>query len=83
MGDEFVKRETKLEFFKYREGSGIKGKILYPVQSGISPNICKVADALLQLYGTDSSLITRLLTHIRKEQDDNLTTRKYLKKNIY
>ena len=82
LGDEFVKRETKLEFFKYREGSGIKGKILYPVQSGISPNICKVADALLQLYGTDSSLIEKLITYIRYKQDDNLT-RKYLKKNIY
>ena len=76
--------DTTLEFFEYTDST--KGKLPpQPVINGISPNICKVADALLQLYGTDSSLITRLLTHIRKEQADHqsVIARKYLKKNIY
>jgi hypothetical protein len=61
-----VLNDTTLEFFEYIDPT-IQGKLLQQVINGISPNICKVADALLQLYKTDSSLINRLLEYIQKE----------------
>ena len=75
-----VVSDTTVEFFEYID-STTTGKLLQQVIKGISPNICKVADALLQLYKTDSSLIARLVNYIRSQEAH--TARKYLKKNIY
>ena len=73
-----VVSDTTVEFFEYIDPT-IKGKLLQAVIKGISPNICKVADALLQLYKTDSSLINRLLEYIQVEAAKGMLGRKYLK----
>ena len=83
--------EMTLEFFVYPKEDPTKkpqknlGKILQKVIVGVSPNICKVADVILQLYSSNKTKMSELIDYINEQQKvhDDLTARKYLKKNIY
>jgi hypothetical protein len=70
--------DSRLEFFEYPKNKEGKdqglGLILQDVIPGISPNICKVTDAFLQMYLTNKEKIFELLQKIKQNAIANIIT---------
>ena len=61
-----MKKEMTLEFFVYPKND--LGKLLQNVIVGVSPNICKVADANLQMYSNNEEKMNKLIKYIIEQK---------------
>ena len=72
------KNEFTFEFFKYENEPvpNKKTKILQDVINGVSPNICKIAEILLQMCKSDKQKTIKLIAYLKFLQENQVCLQK-------
>jgi len=72
------KNEFTFEFFKYENEpvANKKTKILQDVINGVSPNICKIAEILLQMCKSDKQKTIKLIAYLKFLQENQVCLQK-------